>query len=321
MRHADAFDQLFVGNSPELQAVLRAARLAAAVDVAVLIQGESGTGKELLAQAIHRESRRAARPLVTINCAALPSELVESELFGHRKGAFTGAGTSHPGRVRAADGGTLFLDEIGELPLEAQGKLLRFLDSGEVQAVGDTRPARADVRLVAATNRDLHDLVDGGLFRADLYYRLNVVPFTLPPLRERTGDLALLIQVFAQRAAARHGNEAPRFTPEALAMLSRHGWPGNLRELRNLCERMAVLRAGIPVRPEDLPPEMRGREAGAPGLALGLPESGISLVSVERDMIRMALEKAGGNRSRAARLLGLTRDTLLYRIKKHAIQA
>ena len=321
MTRADAFDQLFIGDSPELQAVLRAARMAAATDVAVLIQGESGTGKELLAQAIHRESRRSTRPLVTINCAALPGELVESELFGHRKGSFTGAGTSHSGRVRAADGGTLFLDEIGELPLAAQGKLLRFLDSGEVQPVGDTRTTRADVRIVAATNRDLRALVDEGGFRADLYYRLNVVPFTLPPLRERTGDLPLLVAAFTEGFAARHGRRAPQLTADSLAALRRHDWPGNLRELRNLCERLCVLQAGAAIRPDDLPPEIRGREAPAANLGLGLPEAGLSLVSLERDMIRMALEKTGGNRSRAARLLGLTRDTLLYRIKKHAIQA
>jgi transcriptional regulator with GAF, ATPase, and Fis domain len=321
MTRADAFDQLFIGNSPELQAVLRAARMAAATDVAVLVQGESGTGKELLAQAIHRESRRSDRALVTINCAALPGELVESELFGHRKGSFTGAGTSHAGRVRTADGGTLFLDEIGELPLAAQGKLLRFLDSGEIQPVGDTRTGRADVRLIAATNRDLRALVDEGVFRADLYYRLNVVPFTLPPLRERTGDLPLLVAAFTESFAARHGRVAPHLAPETLQVLRRHEWPGNLRELRNLCERLCVLRAGITVAPDDLPAEIRVGAKDRTMPVVGLPDAGLSLVSLERDMIRMALEKTGGNRSRAARLLGLTRDTLLYRIKKHAIQA
>ena len=321
----DAFDELFIGTSPELQAVLRATRLAAPTDVSILVQGESGTGKELLTQAIHRESRRAGKPLVTVNCAALPSELVESELFGHRRGSFTGATSDHPGHIRAAEGGTLFLDEVGELPLAAQGKLLRFLDTGEVQPVGEATPYRADVRIVAATNRDLREMVDAGTFRGDLFYRLNVVPMTLPPLRERTGDLTLLLEGFTGSFAESHGVRPPLFSRDAQDAIKRYPWHGNVRELRNFCERMAILHAGAEVRQSDLPPEIREQRAPSTpeidGLGLSLPEAGINLADLEQTVIRMALDRTGGNRSRAARLLGLTRDTLLYRIKKYAIQA
>ena len=322
--HTDAFDELFIGTSPELQSVLRATRMAAPTDVSILVQGESGTGKELLTQAIHRSSRRADMPLVTVNCAALPSELVESELFGHKRGSFTGANADHAGHIRAAEGGTLFLDEVGELPLAAQGKLLRFLDTGEVQPVGESTPYRADVRVLAATNRDLRTMVDAGTFRGDLYYRLNVVPMTLPPLRERTGDLDQLLEGFTRRFAEAHGLPAPVFGPDARDALHRYSWEGNVRELRNVCERMAILHPGAVLGMADLPPEIRDHGKTTitdEGFGFTLPEKGFNLSDLEQTVIRMALDKAQGNRSRAARLLGLTRDTLLYRIKKYAIQA
>ncbi len=318
----NAFEQLLVGESPEFRAVTRAAQLVAATDVTVLILGESGTGKELLAQAIHRESRRAAQPLIAINCAALPENLAESELFGHRKGAFTGAVSDHPGRIRMAAGGTLFLDEVGELPLSIQAKLLRFLESGECQGVGQTAPEKMDVRVVAATNRDLYADVKAGRFREDLYYRLHVVPLELPPLRMRTGDLPLLLQSFTTTLAQQHSLEPPLYHAAALSAMAHYPWPGNIRELRNLCERMLVLFSGRIVHPENLPREFRSpsaqRSSSADGFAL--PDQGIRLDDLEIHMIRQALEKTLGNRSRAARLLGLTRDTLLYRMKKYAIE-
>jgi DNA-binding NtrC family response regulator len=314
--------QLFnpVGSSPVFQTVLRSAKLVAAADVTVLIQGESGTGKELLAHMVHAESRRAGGPFVSINCAALPEPLAESELFGHRKGAFTGAHCDVPGRVRTADGGTLFLDEVGELPLAVQAKLLRFLESGECQGVGEAQPRRVNVRVVAATNRDLAAMVEAGQFRADLFYRLNVVPLELPPLRERASDLNGLLKHLMAQLAAEHGLAAPRFETAVLKLLKTYRWPGNVRELRNFCERMLVLFHGRSVAAENLPQEIR--VAAMPASGKGgflLPDTGIKLDELEVDMIRQALHKTRGNRSRAARLLGLSRDTLLYRIRKYAI--
>jgi len=318
----NAFDQLFVGQSPELHAVLRAARLVAGTDVPLLIGGESGTGKELLARAVHAESSRASRPFVSVNCAALPENLAESLLYGHRKGAFTGAVSDQQGHIPAASGGTLFLDEVGELPLSVQAKLLRFLESGECLPVGQSTPVRVDVRIVAATNRDLYQQVKAGRFREDLYYRLHVVPLELPPLRERSGDIAVLLQHLTSALAERHELEPPRFAPATMELLQRYPWPGNVRELRNFCERTVVLHSGRDVGPTSLPHEMQpaNRSADLPD-GFTLPETGIRLDELEAQMMKQALARTRGNRSRAARLLGLTRDTLLYRMKKHAIEA
>lgn len=309
-----------VGNSPELRSLLNAANLVAATDVSVLILGESGTGKELLAHALHRASRRQHCIFVSINCAALPEGLVESELFGHRKGAFSGADSCHEGRIRAADGGTLFLDEIGELPIAAQAKLLRFLESRECQAVGETTPRKVDVRVIAATNRDLMALVRQGRFREDLYYRLNIVPLQLPPLRARTGDIVPLLNYYLRELALQHACRVPRLSRPALKALKSYRWPGNVRELRNFCERMVVLMSGCEIGLENLPLEFRSDPSSTPRAA-DLLEPGVSLYDVERNLIAQALDKCGGNRSRAARLLGLSRDTLLYRMKKYAIPA
>jgi DNA-binding NtrC family response regulator len=307
-----------IGDSPALQQVLRAAALVAATDVPVLVRGESGTGKELLARSLHAQSSRAAREFVSVNCAALPEALAESLLYGHKRGAFTGAVEHQAGFVASADGGTLFLDEVGELSLPVQAKLLRFLESGELQPVGHSSARRVDVRVIAATNRDLEESVRAGRFREDLYYRLNVIPLELPPLREREGDVAQLIPHLTAELSGRHGLDAPRYSSAALARLIRYSWPGNVRELRNLCERMLVLFSGRTVEPDNLPQEIR-QEAKAPASPFRLPATGIHLDSLESEFIRQALELTGGNRSRAARLLGLSRDTLLYRIKKYAI--
>ncbi len=309
-----------VGESPALQALLRSARLVAATDATTLILGESGTGKELLARLVHQESRRANGPFVAVNCAALPSDLVESELFGYRRGAFTGAHADKPGRVRQADGGTLFLDEVAELPMTAQGKLLRFLEDGECQALGSARASGVDVRVVAATNQDLRNRVEVGGFRADLYYRLHVIPLELPPLREREGDVPLLVQRFLAQLSARHGVSPPVLTRALQQRLSQHCWPGNVRELRNLVERCVVLFHGRTVGPDDVPSDWLqpvSGEADTGGWCL--PPEGVCLETMEAELIAQALDRTGGNRSRAARLLGLTRDTFLYRMKKHAI--
>ncbi len=309
-----------VGESPAFQAVLRSARLVAGTDVTTLVLGESGTGKELLARMIHRESRRAHGPWVTVNCAALPADLVESELFGYRRGAFTGAQGDHPGRIREAHRGTLFLDEIAELPLAAQGKLLRFLEYGECQSLGSTRVEQVDVRVVAATHQDLRARVEAGAFRADLFYRLHVIPLELPPLREREDDVLLLLDRFTRALARRHGVEPPVFDSALRQQLARYCWPGNVRELRNLAERCVVLLHGRSIGPRELPADwLDAPRSGAQDATWQLPPEGVCLETVEAKLIAQALQRTDGNRSRAARLLGLTRDTLLYRMKKYAI--
>jgi transcriptional regulator with PAS, ATPase and Fis domain len=309
-----------IGEAPSFAAVLRAAEVVAATDVTVLLLGESGTGKDLLAQHIHDESPRMAQPFIALNCAAIPEALVESELFGHRRGAFTGAVSDNAGHLRTAHGGTLFLDEIAELPPGSQAKLLRFLESGECQSVGHTATRRVDTRIIAATNRDLYSEVKQGRFRADLYYRLNIVPLELPPLRERAEDVARLAHAMIVEASRRHGLTSPKLSKAALSHLARYSWPGNVRELRNFCERIVVLLPGQLIEVENLPRELREREQPA-AQGYVLPDGGIRLDDLEADIIRQAIGKAGGNRSKAARLLGITRDTLLYRIQKYAIQA
>lgn len=310
-----------IGNSPELTAVLRAARLVAMTDAPVLIQGESGTGKELLATRVHRDSPRRDGPLVTVNCAALPEALAESLLYGHCKGAFTGATADHIGHIPQAAGGTLFLDEVGELPLAIQAKLLRFLESGECQPVGHGTSVHVDVRIIAATNRDLAADVERGRFRQDLFYRLNVVPLCLPPLRARGEDIALLLHHHSTQLAQHHGLQAPRYSRGALRHLQGYDWPGNVRELRNLCERLVILCGGRDIQSENLPQEIRQPlPVKTQGNGFSLPPEGVRLDELEVTFIRQALQQTSGNRTHAARLLGLTRDTLLYRLKKYAIE-
>jgi transcriptional regulator with GAF, ATPase, and Fis domain len=305
-----------IGNSPIFRQLLNTAQLVAATRATVLISGESGSGKENLARFLHRHSPLANRPFIAVNCANLPENLVESELFGHRRGAFSNAIADRDGLVRAAHNGTLFLDEIGELPLAAQAKLLRFLENGEILPLGYDHPIKASVRVIAATNCDLEKMVKIGRFRADLFYRLLVVPMEVPPLRERAGDIGLLIEHFAGMAAQQHSLQAVSFSPDAMKVLKSHSWPGNVRELKNLCERLTILcslqRGSLGV--ENLPLNIRGGQRVAASAPASAP---LNLEQTERDLILQALEQTKGNRTRAAKLLGISRYTLLYRMKKY----
>lgn len=309
-----------IGQSPALEALIRSARMVAATDVTVLIKGETGTGKEVLASAIQKDSNRASKPFITLNCAALPEGLVESEIFGHKKGAFTGAFADKQGLFQAADGGTLFLDEINSLPLTIQSKLLRFLESGECIQVGSTKSYHVNVRVIAATNSDLTKLIEAGEFRRDLYFRLNVVPLELPALHERSEDIEVLAKHFFEHFAETHALESPTFSRQALKSLRSYKWPGNVRELRNLCERLSILLAGRVIDPENLPHEFTcGKEIKSTVVDFKLPEAGVQLDELEANIIHQALARTNGNRSKSARLLGISRDTLLYRIQKHGL--
>jgi DNA-binding NtrC family response regulator len=304
-----------VGDSPAMRAVLDVARRAAPSGATVLLLGESGTGKEVIARAIHRWGDRAGQPFVVVNCVALSEELLESELFGHEKGAFTGAHQLKRGKLEVAHGGTVFLDEIGDIRPPLQAKLLRVLQDQTFERVGGTRPIRADVRFIAATNRDLRAAVRDGLFRLDLYYRLDVVSVTLPPLRERAGDVPALAQHFLERFRRELKRDLRGLTPEALACLRRYAWPGNVRELENVIERAAVLAEGPEVAARDLPAEIR--DAGvADGLAWEPARTYHAAVEeFKRGLIASTLRRTGGNRTRAARLLGLQRTYLARLIR------
>lgn len=307
------------GDSPELMEVLRAADLVAATDVAVLITGETGTGKDLLAQRIHKSSRRHDKPFITVNCASLPESLAESLLFGHLQGAFTGATSPRNGFIAEADGGTLLLDEIGEMPAAVQAKLLRFLESGEYQPLGTVDARHANVRLIAATNCKLLDAVEAGTFRHDLYFRLNVVPLEVPPLRKRTGDLAQLLKALNDKLSHDYELQSPDYTEAAIRWMERYSWPGNIRELRNFLERMTILFNGGVVDVSNLPVEMKTESSSSVVDLFRLPADGVDLESLEIGLMNQALDVSNGNKSRAARLLGLTRDTFLYRLKKYAL--
>ena len=297
-------------RSERMQEVLHIIERVAPTDSTVLILGESGTGKELVARAIHERSPRAARAFVPIHCGALPREVFESELFGHEKGAFTGAVGTKPGLVELADDGTLFLDEIGEMELDSQVKLLRALETGTFFRVGGTRPRRVDVRLVAATNRDLAEAMRRGEFRQDLYYRINTIAVQLPPLRDRREDVALLARHFVKANAA-YG--VKRLGAAALAALEAYHWPGNVRELLHAIERAVILSKDEELRPEDLPPEVRGAQAPPPASAGG------SLEAIERQHIIATLRQVGGHRGKAAALLAIDPKTLYRKILGYAI--
>ena len=305
-----------VGQAPALLRAIGRARQAAASAADILIQAESGTGKELLARLIHRLSPRREHPFVALNCAAFPENLLESELFGYAKGAFTGAVAAKPGKFELAHEGTLLLDEVGEMPLALQPKLLRALQEREFDRLGDTRSIQVNLRVIATTNRPLAALVHAGEFRADLYYRLNVIPLTLPPLRERPEDIAELARHFADLYAA--AGASPRITPEFLARLQQHAWPGNVRELANLMRRAAALCAGD-IGIEVLEPSDLGASLPAPALAAEPFHAGLSLQTMEKRLLQMTLDATAGNRSRAAEMLGVSLRTVRNKIRDYGL--
>ncbi len=309
-----------LGRSKRLLAVLDLASRAAQTTSTVLIRGETGTGKELIARAIHFNSPRKDRPFVTINCGAIPKDLLESELFGHLKGSFTGATGNKTGKVEAADGGTLFLDEIGDMPLSLQVKMLRLLQNQEIEKVGATGPSKVNVRIIAATHRNLQAMIETETFREDLYYRLSVIPLELPPLRERPEDIPELLRLFFQTACEKHARVGIRFPEELITRFTDYPWPGNVRELENVVERLVVLADGDLIRLADLPDFLQ-RDANPTGsFQIKLPAEGISLENLERDLILKALERFEWNQSRAAKYLGLSRKTLIYRMEKFGLR-
>jgi two-component system response regulator HydG len=313
---AAASSRAIVGNSQVMRATLETARQAANSSATVLLLGESGTGKELLARYIHEHSPRTSKPFIATNCAALPESILESELFGHEKGSFTGAVRSRAGRFQEADGGTLFLDEIGEIPLQVQVKLLRALQEGEVEPVGG-RTTVVDFRLVCATNRELTEEVKAGRFREDLYYRINVVPIRIPPLRDRLEDVPLLVDHFLRSYSLRHGKAMEGVAEEAVELMSRYGWPGNVRELENAIERAVVLSRGPVIQVDDLPPELRDPQAGhgrQMTFSVGTP-----LEEVERRMIMETLKFTRGDKRLAADLLGIATRTIYRKLESGAI--
>ena len=298
-----------VGQSHQMVEIYKLIARMAALDTTVLIEGETGTGKELVARAIHGASARAARPFVVVDCAALPEALFESELFGHERGAFTGAFAARRGLLETSAGGTCFLDEIGELTAPLQAKLLRTLQERSIRRVGGNDAIPIDVRVLVATNRDLRKLVADGGFRDDLYYRLNVVTITVPPLRERASDIPLLAQHFLEMFARRSGRPVKRLAPESVALLAGYRWPGNVRELEHVIERATALSSSEALLPDDFPPHLREEHDRAPRL----PAEGMTLEDVKRWYVNKVLEESGGNKLRAAELLGIDRRTL-YRI-------
>ena len=309
-----------IGRSKALLRTLNMALRAARTDSVVLLSGETGTGKELLAYAIHQNSRRKDRPLTIINCGAIPRDLLESELFGHTRGSFTGAVADKRGRAEVADGGTLFLDEIGELPVGLQVKLLRLVQQGEIEKVGATRSTRLDVRIIAATNRNLRAMVQTGEFREDLYYRLAVIPLELPPLRARAEDIPQLAQHIFERLRQKHGRPELRLPSSVMSFLAGYSWPGNVRELENVIERLVVLTTTNEITREDLPEHLQ-RKSVAPGeLRLDLPSERLSLESVEKEIIFRALKKFSWNQTHAAQYLDISRRTLIYRMEKYGLK-
>jgi two-component system nitrogen regulation response regulator NtrX len=298
-----------IGSSPAFQRALHDATQVARSDVNVLLTGESGTGKELLAAHIHRESRLAAGPFVKVNCAAIPIELIESELFGHEKGAFTGAAAHRRGKFELADGGSLLLDEVGDLHESAQAKLLRVLQDGEIQRLGSETAMRVSVRVISATNRPLDRMIASGRFRQDLFYRLSVVPIHIPALRERRDDVRPLVTYFLAEFCARNNIRPKGIADDVIAMLEHYAWPGNVRELRNVVERMAILTPGDSIDPASVPYEIRSARERTPSALQDVREA------AERDRIRQALDQAGWNVSGAARLLGVERTSLHKRMR------
>ena len=313
------FDNI-ISDNEKMQAIFTQVEKVADTDSTVLIYGESGTGKELIARALHYNSYRQDKPLVPINCGAIPEDLLESELFGHEKGAFTGATAQRMGRFELANGGTIFLDEIGEMRPSLQVKILRVLQEREFERIGGTRTIKVDVRILAATNKNLEDLVARQQFRDDLYWRLNVIPLTLPPLRERLSDIPLLVAHFIARFNDEKKQHLTGITPEALLMLQSYHWPGNVRELENMMERIAILKGSGMIMPEDLPEKIARPSLPRSVPGVSIPDDGIDFDAMveafEKQLLMQALVKAGGVKSKAANLLHMNRTTLVEKVKK-----
>jgi len=313
-----------IGNSPAMQFVFERMRRIVKTDSTVLITGESGTGKELVARAIHYNGSRKERPFIAVNCGAIPESLLESELFGHVKGAFTGAITDKTGKFEAANLGTIFLDEIGTMPLHLQNKLLRVLQEQEVERVGSNKPVKLNVRVVSATNNDLETMVSKGLFREDLFYRLNVIPLHLPPLRDRQQDIMRLAGYFLEKYCKLMGRPLMTVSRQVLEVLEKYSWPGNVRELENLVERIIALSDGTVISCDDLPAGIVRGKQNSFGVRIDLDETGVDMVAtlaeIERTLIIQALKLSGGNRTRASMLLGINRTTMVEKIKRQKIE-
>jgi len=307
---------LLVGDSEAIRRVTQLANEVAGSEVTILIEGESGTGKEIVARSIHLKSPRAAKPFISVNCAALPEQLLEAELFGHVKGAFTGAVADKPGRFQLADGGTLFLDEIGDLSAKGQGDLLRVLEDGTFRMVGGTKMMRVNVRVVAATNKNLQEAVAAGKFREDLLYRLQIVPIALPPLRDRAEDIPLLIESFLEHFTTKHKRRRKKLSAEALQLCQRFPWPGNVRQLRNMTERFVITVKNATIELGDLPEFLRAHDRNATTFAI---RPGMSLAEVEKLLIRQTLTHVTENREEAAKLLGISRRSLQYKLKQYGL--
>ena len=310
------FDNM-VANSAKMQEVLKLTMKVALSNATVLITGESGTGKELIARAIHYNSLRKEKPLITVNCPSIPENLIESELFGHVKGAFTGAIKDRKGQFEQADGGSIFLDEIGDLRIDLQAKLLRVLQEHEFQPVGGSKTIKVDVRIIAATNRNLEQLIKENNFREDLYYRLSVVPIMIAPLRDRKEDIPFLVDFFVKKYSE---ERKFRISHEVLTSLQGYEWPGNIRELENIIERMIALATDLEITIADIPEHISGRIYEPSGTIIKIPEDGIALDTLERMVIKEILQRTGGNRSKTARMLQIPRHVLLYRLKKYGLE-
>jgi DNA-binding NtrC family response regulator len=310
------FDSI-IGSSEKMKDVLDLAGRVAASDATVFITGERGTGKELLAKGIHFNSVRAQGPFVAVNCAAIPEALIESELFGHVKGAFTGAVKDKAGKFEIADGGTILLDEIGDLRFDLQAKILRVLQERVVDRVGDTKPIPVDVRVIASTNQDIEQAIKNGKFREDLYDRINVVGLRMPPLRERREDISLLADFFLRKY---NKDSSVSIAPDAMSVLISYGWPGNVREFEGVIERASVLKSGNVITMVDMPEKLTKDKMSVDDIFLNLPEEGISLEDLEKNLIIKALEKRKGNQTKAAEYLGISRPTLIYRMEKYGLK-
>ncbi len=313
------FDNI-IGAGKSMEALFEALSLVAPTDATVLITGESGTGKELVASALHQNSARCEHPMIKVNCAALPESLLESELFGHEKGAFTGATAKRRGRFQLAHRSSLFLDEIGEMTPATQAKILRALQEGEIEPIGGGTPITVDVRIIAATNKQLEEEITNGRFREDLYYRLNVVNLKVPSLRERREDIPVLADFFLKRYVEKNRKLIKGFTPQAMDIIMRHSWPGNVRELENLVERSVIMARGDMITPEEFPETMASEKKAPPGNANSVELApGRSLKEVEKEMILRTLDETGGNRTHAAKILGISRRTLQLKLKEYGI--